>query len=67
MYTHLPRAYNRFADTLATLASMIDVPKGVVVCPLLVETKGVPAYCCLIDDLGFDNGLSWYHDYLSVS
>ena len=61
-YTHLPRAQNQFADALATLASMIDIPEGVVVRPLLVETRSVPAYCCLIDESGFDDGLPWYHD-----
>ena len=61
-YTHLPRARNRFADALATLASMIDIPEGVVIRPLLVETRGVLAYCCWIDDVRFDDGLSWYHD-----
>ena len=39
-YTHLPIAQNQSADALATLASMIDVPEGVVVCLLLVETRG---------------------------
>ena len=32
-YTHLPRAQNKFADALATLASMIDILEGVVVFP----------------------------------
>ena len=44
-YTHLPRAQNQFTDALTTLASMIDLPKGVVFHPLLVETRSVPAYC----------------------
>ena len=61
-YTHLPRAQNQFANALATLASMIDIPKGEVVCPLLIETRVVPAYCCLIDESGFDDGLPLYHD-----
>ena len=61
-YTHLPRAQNQFADALATLASMIDIPKGVVVRPLLIDTRSVPAYCFLIDESGFDDGLPWYHD-----
>ena len=61
-YTHLPRGHNQFADALATLASMIDIPEGVVVRPLLVETRSVPAYCCLIDESGYDDGLPWYHD-----
>ena len=61
-YTHLPRVQNQFADALATLASMIDIPKGVVVRPLPIETRSVPAYCFLIDESWFDDGLSWYHD-----
>ena len=61
-YTHLPRVQNQFANALATLASMIDIPEGVVVRPLLVETRSVPPYCFLIDESGFDDGLSWYHD-----
>ena len=61
-YTHLPRAHNQFVDALANLAFMIDIPEGVVVRPLLVETRSVPAYCCLIDESGFDDGLPWYHD-----
>ena len=54
--------HNQFVDALATLASMIDIIEGVVVHPLLVETRSVPAYCCLINKSGFDDGLSWYHD-----
>ena len=61
-YTHLPRAHNQFFDALATLASMIDIPEGVVVRPLLVETRVVPTYYCLIDGSGFNDGLPWYHD-----
>ncbi|KAJ9694023.1 hypothetical protein PVL29_009818 [Vitis rotundifolia] len=61
-YTHLPRAQNQFADALATLASMIDIPVDTVVRPLLIESRSVPAYCCLIDDAEFDDGLPWYHD-----
>ena len=61
-YTHLPREQNQFADALATLASMIDIPEGVVVRPLLVEIRSVPTYCCLIYESGFDDGLPWYHD-----
>ena len=61
-YTHLPRAQNQFVDALSTLASMINIPEGVVVCPLLVETRSVPAYCYLIDESELDDGLPWYHD-----
>ena len=61
-YTHLPRAHNQFVDALATLASMIDIPIEATVCPLLIESRSVPAYCCLIDEAKFDDGLPWYHD-----
>ena len=53
---------NQFADVLATLASMIDIPTDTVVCSLLIESRSVPAYCCLIDEVEFDAGLPWYHD-----
>ncbi|KAL6313268.1 hypothetical protein AAG906_016077 [Vitis piasezkii] len=38
-YTHLPRAQNQFADVLATLASMIDIPTNTVVFPLSIESR----------------------------
>ena len=38
-YTHLPRAQNRFTDALATLDSMIDIPEGIVVRPLLMRLE----------------------------
>ncbi|KAL6340431.1 hypothetical protein AAG906_006094 [Vitis piasezkii] len=53
---------NQFADTLATLASMIDVPTDAIVRPLLIESRFDPAYCCLIDDTEPNGGLPWYHD-----
>ncbi|RVW60990.1 Retrovirus-related Pol polyprotein from transposon 17.6 [Vitis vinifera] len=37
-YVHLPRAQNRFADALATLASSVDIPIDVVIRPLLIES-----------------------------
>ena len=61
-YTHLPRAQNQFADVLATLASMIDIPADATVRPLLIESRSAPAYCCLIDDVEPNDGLPWYHD-----
>ena len=61
-YIHLPRAENRFADALATLASVIKIPAGVIVRPLLIETRFAPTYCCLIGDIEDQDELSWYHD-----
>ena len=36
-YTVIPRAQNQFADVLATLASMVEIPKGVWTWPLEIE------------------------------
>ena len=36
-YTIIPRAQNQFTDALATLASMVEIPKGVWTRPLEIE------------------------------
>ena len=36
-YTIIPRAQNQFADALATLASMVELPKRVWTRPLEIE------------------------------
>ena len=36
-YTIIPRAQNQFVDALATLASMVEIPKGVWIRPLEIE------------------------------
>ena len=41
---------------------MIDIPADATVHPLLIESRSVPTYCCLIDDTKLDDGLPWYHD-----
>ena len=61
-YIHLPRVENQFVDTLATLASIVEIPTGVIVRPLLIETRFAPAYCFLIGDIENQNELPWYHD-----
>ena len=38
-YIHLPRAENQFANALATLASVIKIPTGMTVRPLLIEIR----------------------------
>eukprot|EP00261_Vitis_vinifera_P026846 XP_010660447.1 PREDICTED: uncharacterized protein LOC104881573 [Vitis vinifera] len=61
-YIHLPRAKNQFDDALATLAFVIEIPMGVTMRSLLIETRSAPAYCCLIGDIKDQDGLPWYHD-----
>ena len=41
---------------------MIDIPVEAIVRPLLIESRSVPAYCCLIEETKLDDGLPWYHD-----
>ncbi|RVW77814.1 hypothetical protein CK203_054459 [Vitis vinifera] len=60
-YTHLPRAQNQFADALTTLASMIDIPIDATVRLLLIESRSVLTYCCLIDDTELDDGVCGPH------
>ena len=61
-YINLPRVENQFADALATLASVIEIPTGVTVQPLMIEIRSAPAYYCLIGDIGDQDELPWYHD-----
>ena len=61
-YIHLPRVENQFADALATLAFVIEIPTGVTMRPLLIETSSALAYCCLIGDTEDQDKLPWYHD-----
>ena len=61
-YTRLPRVQNQFADALATLASFVDFPTGVVIHPLLIESRFAPAYYYLIGETKVQDDLPWYHD-----
>ena len=61
-YIHLPRVENKFADALANLASVVEIPAGVIMRPLLIETKSAPTYYCLIGDIENQNEIPWYHD-----
>ena len=61
-FTHLVRENNRFADSLATLSSMIDIPSGVRMRPVIIDQKFTPAYESIsaIDEAQDDN--PWYYD-----
>ena len=41
---------------------MIDIPADATVRPLLIESRFILAYCCLINDTELDDGFPWYHD-----
>ncbi|XP_058217385.1 uncharacterized protein LOC131328460 [Rhododendron vialii] len=58
-FTHIPRLKNQFADAFATLASMIELPVGVRLRPIVIEQRDLPAYEYVN---AIDDGLPWYHD-----
>ncbi|XP_028060641.1 uncharacterized protein LOC114264245 [Camellia sinensis] len=64
-FTHLLIDNNRFADALATLSSMVDIPLGVKMCPIIIEQKYAPAYetIIMIDEVQDTNPL--YYDIWS--
>ncbi|XP_077248926.1 uncharacterized protein LOC143888404 [Tasmannia lanceolata] len=47
-FTYISRLRNRFADALATLASMVDIPVGVKVRPLAIKRHVVPAHIHMV-------------------
>ena len=47
---------NQIADTLATMASMMDGPKEDEARPIVVEQKEEPAYCLTIEKDKGKNG-----------
>ena len=61
-FTHLLRENNRFVDSLATLSSMIDIPFGVRMRPIIIEQKFVPAYELLAAIEEVQDESPWYYD-----
>ena len=55
-YQYLPRMQNQIADTLATMASMMDGPKEDEARPIIMEQKEEPAYCMSIEEDEAMNG-----------
>ena len=62
-YTIIPRAQNQFADTLATLASMVEIPEGVWTWPLEIGQSNELVYKRKIESsvLAIEEGVSWYY------
>ena len=59
-FTYVPRLKNQFADALATLASMVELPVGVKMRPILIEQRDLRVSItsmqlkmkCTMDSLG---------------
>ena len=65
-FAYLPRAHNQFIDTLAILASMVNLSKGDDMQQLHIEVRDVPTYCMNIEECMSvkveTDGKPWYHD-----
>ncbi|XP_058216773.1 uncharacterized protein LOC131327644 [Rhododendron vialii] len=61
-FTHTPCVSNRFADALATLASMVEIPLGFKMWLLMIEQRMKPACECVITEGDEDDGKPWYED-----
>ncbi|XP_058086444.1 uncharacterized protein LOC131233669 [Magnolia sinica] len=60
-FSYMPRVKNQFVDVLATLASMLEISKGVAEWELTVELQEEPAFCLQIDEAEQpSNDRPWY-------
>ncbi|XP_058216776.1 uncharacterized protein LOC131327647 [Rhododendron vialii] len=61
-FMHVPRMKNRFADALGTLASMLELPIGVKLRPVMIEQRGKRVYGHIMNIDESDDGLPWFYD-----
>ncbi|XP_070046362.1 uncharacterized protein [Nicotiana tomentosiformis] len=59
-FTHVPGIQNEFADTLATLSSIIQHPDKNFIDSIPIGTHKHPAYCDHVEEEG--DGNLWFHD-----
>ena len=64
LYTYVPRGHNQFADVLATLASLVQIPENTFVRPIEIKRREAPAHereVCMLDD-EINDGKPWYYN-----
>ncbi|XP_058068754.1 uncharacterized protein LOC131218088 [Magnolia sinica] len=60
-FSYMPRVKNQFVDALATLASMLEIPKGVAEWELTLKLQEEPAFYLQIDEAELSsNDRPWY-------
>ncbi|XP_070002494.1 uncharacterized protein [Nicotiana sylvestris] len=59
-FKHVPRIQNEFADTLATLSSIIQHPDKNFIDPIPVRIHNYPVYCAHVEEEMNRN--LWFHD-----
>ena len=60
----MPRAQNQFADALATLASLVQIPENTFVQPIKIKRREAPTHereVCVLDD-EINDGKPRYHN-----
>ena len=60
----MTRSQNQFADALAILASLVQIPVNTFVRPIEIKSREVPTHereVCVLDD-EINDGKPWYHD-----
>ena len=63
-YTYVPRSQNHFADALATLASLVEIPENTFVQLIDIKRREVSTderEVCVLDD-EINDGKPWYYD-----
>ena len=61
-FFYLPREENPLADSLATLASMIQIPTGVRMMPLVIDQRYEPPFCMIAAIEDEEDEVPWYKD-----
>jgi hypothetical protein len=63
-YIHVPRSQNQFADALATLTSLVQIPENTFIRPIEIKRREVLAHerevCMLHDEI--NDRKPWYYD-----
>ncbi|XP_074297561.1 uncharacterized protein LOC141628301 [Silene latifolia] len=65
VYLNLPREENQFADALAKLTSLINMPDGMIEMPLYIERRSEPAYVHFLTDENKNQEKPWYQAILN--
>jgi ribonuclease HI len=63
-YTYMLRSQNQFTNALATLASLVQIPKNTFVRPIKIKRREAPAHereVCVLDD-EINDEKPWYYD-----
>ena len=63
-FLYIPHCQNSFADALATLASMVEIPEGMNEVHISIQQRDKPTFCLVIETEGAEivDQSTWYYD-----